>query len=157
MSNTNYTKALPWDDRWNEPTLDQLIEPIEENFRGMYVRLLEGLKEIEGVEWAIKWHGPGWRWSVQVTLGSPKSEDSPVMCYLVPYPERPVYTIPLSDDTIASLPKKRLSKYIRDGIRSAKWSVDIFWATWSPATDNEINFLLDLLKRKHAHLTSEEE
>jgi hypothetical protein len=70
------------------------------------------------------------------------------LCYIVPGGLMPLICVPLRSDMIESLPERRLSKYIRDGIRSAKCAVEIHWAIWSPTTETETSLLLDLVRRK---------
>ena len=149
------TKAIPWKDRWNVPTLNDLVKSIAESHRGHFQRSIEEVSKFEKARWAVRWHGPSWRWSIRVALGDPEDETTPTVCYLVPNPERPVYAIPLRDETIRTLPKKRLTKYVRDGIRSAKWSVEVFWAHYTPALDHEANMVFDLIKRTYNHLAAE--
>ena len=78
-----------------------------------------------------------------------------MLCYIVPNIEQPLACVPLSDAVIETLPMRRLSKYIREGIRSAKHAVEISWASWSFETDSEANLISDLIRRKHRALTKE--
>ncbi|MEX0775380.1 MAG: hypothetical protein WD042_06650 [Phycisphaeraceae bacterium] len=73
------------------------------------------------------------------------------LCYLVPKLETPLICVPLSDNLVEVLSHKRLSAFIRDGIRVAKCAVQIHWATWMPNSEAECEFLMDLLKRKIQH------
>ena len=54
MSKTSYPTRLPWQDRWSEPTLDQLLEPCkvkEPQFKALS-NIMEG---IEGYEFDEAW------------------------------------------------------------------------------------------------------
>lgn len=74
--------------------------------------------------------------------------DADRLCYLVPSVEMPLVSVPLDDPTIEVLAKKRLSGFIKEGIRHAKCAVQIHWATWTPCSESEAMHLIDLLKRK---------
>ena len=65
--------------------------------------------------------------------------------------------VPLSDPVLRELPIARLSKYVRDGIKMAKWAVTIHWATWTPVTHAEALLIIDLLaSRRHKMATHAE-
>lgn len=141
------TTRLPWEDRWTTPTLDQLLEPIEENRRKVIETLIERITAYEGVTTNIAWHGVSWRWTLELnlTLG----EQTRPFVYIVPRPETPQVCIPMSQAVTDRLPFKRLNRFIRDGIRSAKCAVNTQWAKWTPSAGTEIEHLMDLVKRLH--------
>jgi hypothetical protein len=141
------TTRLPWEDRWTQPTLDQLLEPIEENRRKIIDALIERISEYEGVGSNIAWHGISWRWTLELplTLGG---QTRPFV-YIVPKPEAPIVCVPMPQSVADRLPLKRLNRFIREGIRSAKCAVDTQWAKWTPSAGTEVEHLMDLVKRLH--------
>ena len=109
-------------------------------------------------DWRIRWQGPSWRWTVQILLGDGKTEKAAksngkdrdqILAYVVPGTEGLTICVPLKEPAIRSLPKKRLTKYIREGVRLAKCSVAIRWATWKPVTDSDVHQIIDLIKRNY--------
>jgi hypothetical protein len=154
MSRT--TKTIPWHDRWNEPTLDQLVAPIDENRRKAADSLIEHTGNFEAVERTIIWYGQSWRWTIQFTL--PDAQGDPhVLAYLVPVPNAPIFCVPFREDILTRLPLRRLNKYIRDGLRGAKCAVELHWAMWTPSNNVEVEQLIDLIKRKHKLLRTPSE
>lgn len=141
-------KLIPWLDRWTEPTLPQLLQPVEEQRRRIVESLIEQVQKFEGVETSVIWYGQSWRWTVQFTVPDAAGERQ-VLAYLVPSPQAPVFCVPLRDEVITKLPLRRLNKYIRDGLRSAKCAVEVHWALWTPSNNVEVEQLVDLIKRKH--------
>jgi len=136
----------PWEDRWTQPTLEQLIEPYRDNMLKVVQALLEGLAQYEDIQQDIVWHGDSWRWTLEYQL-HPQDGEPGVFCYLVPRPEGILIAIPLAEDVVNRLPIRRLNRVIRDGIRSAKRAVDITWAMWTPTAQTEVEHLMDLVKR----------
>ena len=141
------TVITPWEDRWTTPTLEQLLEPVDENRRKVIDALIERINAYEGMEQALVWHGTSWRWSLQITLTSARG--TAPFAYIVPNPEAPVICLPLTQATVDRLPIKRLNRFIREGIRSAKCAVDTHWAKWTPSAGTEVEHLMDLVKRLH--------
>lgn len=151
-SYTSMTQRNPWEDRWSQPALPDLLAPLKAHHKKHLERLIEAIDAFEGARRSIIWYGPSWKWTLQYTLDELPESDR-VLCYLVPNTAGLTVSVPLSDGVILGLPKKRISKFVRDGIRSAKRAVSIHWAVWTPSTDGETAHLLDLIRRKHQHLT----
>ena len=154
MSTTPTAFANAWEDRWNPPTVEALLAEQKEQHQHLLKHLLEQFGEFEGVETSVIWYGTAWKWTVQFTLNHPDAGEVPdPMAYFVPDPESPVMCIPLREEQIDQLPLKRLNRYIRDSIRSAKCAVSVHWCKWNPTAMTEVEHLLDLFKRKHKMLT----
>lgn len=153
MSKTAYTTRSPWQDRWNEPTREQLLDPIkakEAHYKALN-NVMAGIEAYEGVEKRIIWAGQGWQWCIEYLLeGHHESgvETPDAMAYVIPDPEQPIVCIPLLDEQIEQIPLRRVNRFIRDQIRSAKCSVELHWCKWSPSAQTEVDHLMDLVKRK---------
>lgn len=144
------TRQIAWEDRWIEPTVEQLLEPFNDPARRKILdTLLEKLGNFSGVESKLVWYGTAWRWTVMYSLYDEDHNQIDVMGYFVPNPTAPIVCIPMREAVIAKLPIKRLNRYIRDGIRSAKCAVELHWAMWNPSAGTEVDHLADLFKRKH--------
>ena len=135
---------VKWEDRWSQPTLKQLSNSLPPANRPHLRKLIDQADNFEMAHWCIRWQGPSWRWTVQIRLGDQEdkkangSDRDTVLAYVVPNSEGMVICVPLKAPAIRSLPKKRLTKYIREAIRVAKCAVSIQWATWNPATDSDL-------------------
>lgn len=138
----------PWEDRWTTPTLDQLLGLVEVNRRKLIQTLIDRIGGYEGIESELIWHGVSWRWTLQFTLSVGSAGPQP-FAYVVPNPEAPLICIPMSSQEIDRLPMKRLNRFIRDGIRSAKCAVETHWCKWTPTAGTEVEHLSDLIKRLH--------
>ncbi|MCX5663002.1 MAG: hypothetical protein NTW19_25230 [Planctomycetota bacterium] len=149
-------QRLAWNDRWTQPTLEQLLSPLKMHHRRTLQYVMDGLAELEGVNQSILWYGEAWKWTIHYPLpahpvpkGSKVVAEESSLCYLVPRVEGPMVCVPLSDAVLGQIPVARLNKFVRDGIKLAKWAVAIHWATWTPATQAEALQIIDLLKRRH--------
>ncbi len=149
-----YTPRRPWEDRWNQPTEPQLLEPIGEQHHKYFAHLMQLLDQFEGVRRTVVWYGRSWRWTIQYEVYDAEGRSLGVLAYIIPRPESPQICISLTEAQVAKLPMRRLNRYIRDGIQAAKAAVTTHWATWSPTAMTEAEQLHDLLKRKHKFLTA---
>jgi hypothetical protein len=150
---------LPWQDRWTRPNLDQLLQPLNHQQRRYFQQLIDQLDGYENVERELIWYGDSWKWTISYVFkttntngrttrrGSDPGEGQ-ILCYLVPKTDQPLVCVPMADEQIQKLPMRRLGKFIRDGIKSAKCAVATHWATWTPTARTETELLGDLLKRK---------
>ncbi len=147
-------KLKPWEDRWQQPDPQVLLGALEEHRQKFVTTLMEQIGAYDGLKATLRWHGDSWKWCWQFDLTQGNGEPRP-FAYLVPNPQGPLLCITLDDDLVNQLPLRRLSRYIRDGIRQAKakCAVKTHWATWSPNAMTEVEQLLDLVKRKHRLLT----
>lgn len=158
MSKTAYPTRLPWQDRWNEPTLEQLIEPLKvrEAHHKALSSVMAGIEAYEGIERRIIWAGQGWQWCIEYVLEGHHDtgpENPNAMAYVIPDPELPVLVFPLSDKQIEQIPLRRVNRFIRDQVRSAKCAVEIHWCRWSPSAQTEVDHIMDLVKRKWKIMT----
>lgn len=156
MSKTNYKPQTPWQDRWKQPTIEQLLEPIKESHRKAFDSIMEGMEAYEGISRDVVWSGEGWQWTIEYVLEGHHTtgpEDPDAMAYIIPDPEQPVLAIPLKDEHIEQIPLRRVNRFIRDQLRSAKCPVEIHWGKWTPSAQTEVDHIMDLFKRKWKIMT----
>ncbi len=151
-----YEVCSPWEDRWSQPQVKQLLDPIEEQRRKVVDILIKKINAYPGVHQTLIWHGSAWKWTLQFSLYGTDGKLIDTLAYLVPNPETPVLCIPLKPATVEKLPLKRLNRYIRDAIRVSKRAVDIHWAVWTPSAVTETEHLMDLIKRRHKILMAQQ-
>ncbi|GAB4189221.1 MAG: hypothetical protein Kow00105_03730 [Phycisphaeraceae bacterium] len=149
MTSTEYAVKSAWEDRWVQPTLEQLLEPLDEQRRKVVDILIENIEAFPGVERRLIWHGTSWRWTIQFVVFGEDQKLIDTLVYLVPNPESPTVCVPLKPAEVEKLPLKRLNRYIRDGIRVAKRAVEVYWTNWTPTAVTETEHLMDLIKRRH--------
>jgi hypothetical protein len=145
---------LAWNDRWSQPTLAQLVDPLKSHHRRVFDSLLQQFNDLPSVNQSIIWYGPAWKWTIHYTLAlrpakGAKSVEPETLAYLVPRLEAPLVCVPLGDAVIDQLPMARFSKFIREGIKMAKCAVAIHWACWTPGNMSEVGLIMDMVKRRH--------
>ncbi|MEE9404616.1 MAG: DUF3788 family protein [Algisphaera sp.] len=153
-SKTSEPLVPAWEDRWNQPTFETLMAVQKEQHFNLLNNLLERTHAYEGVERSLVWYGDAWKWTIQYSFDPTTTGTTEPLAYFVPDPEKATFCIPLREEMIAALPTKRLNRYIRDGIRSAKCAVEIHWVKWTPTAMTEVEHLMDLIKRKHKMITA---
>jgi len=150
-----YTSLSIWEDRWNQPTADELIASITEDRRSYIVELINHARSFETYEEEVIWAGTGWHWTLVFRMPGGDDTAQDTFCYIVPRHEEPLICIPLTKEVLEKLPIRRLNRLVRDELRLAKRGVAMNWAMWTPSMNTETEHLKDLLKRKHK-LTHEE-
>ncbi len=144
----------PWEDRWSQPTAEQLLATLKPHHTKLLGLISEHLLSLEGVRSEVIWYGTAWKWTVSFPLTDSRGRQLDTLCHLVPNRELPLVSVPMSVSFIEHLPMKRLKKYVRDGIRGGRFAVAIHWASWTPNNQADVLCLADLFKRKHKFLTS---
>ena len=136
-----------WQERWKQPTLEQLLELLKPHQRRNFEVLMAFMNESPHLKRDITWYGTMWKWTIHYQYADGRGQEAQFL-YLVPNVEQPLVVLPMTAAFIESVPLRRLSKFVREGIRSAKCAVDLHWATWTPGPESEANQLVDLLRRK---------
>lgn len=158
MSETTIAVNTVWSDRWAPPTADDLMAALVEPASLVIPKLLAAAYDnVADLQQEVIWHGSSWRWTLQFTAPCtlPGCDERDILFYFVPNPNEPLICMPLRPEHLQFMPIRRLNRYVRDGIRSAKWAVDVRWGKWTPTANTEIEHLGDLIKRKGKILIGE--
>lgn len=139
----------PWENRWKEPAIADLMADIPENYRKPFEDLMAGIEEYEEVQRSMIWYGVSWKWTIHYEFIDAAGNPIRTLGYVVPRHEQPVVCLPMSADQVLSLPIRRLNRAIRDNIKGAKCALETHWAMWNPNNNTEIGHILDLVKRLH--------
>jgi len=144
------SKRAPWEDRFRRPSADEL----RSHYTGDHARLIDAarrrLLEFDGVTEQLEWQGLPWRWTLVYRLEGADGERP--WAYLIPHRDGPRIAAPITDEFFERLPSTRLSKFVREGLESAKQVADVRWAVWNIDTATHLDHVMDLLKRKHKAL-----
>ena len=151
-SSMQVKRLLPWQDRWAEPSIEQLIEPLAPHHLKPVTSFLDLVIQYDAVDKSVVWFGPGWQWTIQYAVNDPEGQLIEPLCYVIPNYEVPLLCVPVTDRTYDRLPIRRLPKLIRTGLRSAKRAVNTHWAVWNLTVSSELEQFMELLKRKHKYL-----
>jgi hypothetical protein len=142
-----------WQDRWTHPTVKQVLAALPALRRRSAERFVDQVSQLPGVTQNLIWYGPSWRWTLQFMLATEKDPQGEPLCYLVPGDDRPIAHVPLGEDFVSALPLRRLSKFVRDGVKAAKRAVETSWANWPLDSETDCKLVLDLVTRKHKFIT----
>jgi hypothetical protein len=141
-------ERLPWHDRFNRPTPQQLRRSLPAETLDAFDRARGRLRELEGVFEELAWYGHCWRWSIEYR----SSAEADPLAVLIPSPDDLQIAVPLDRSFLMSLPVNRMKRSVRDGLDLAQEPFDTNWGVWSINQGNLIDDLGDLLERKHRYL-----
>ena len=132
---------IPWVERWHEPTLEGLVGELKEHHRRAIEHLFGELESLS-LEQRLRWYGPSWRWTVEYAPGA----DAEAVCYIVPDPDGPRVHVPLPSNYVEKASKKKLNKYVREGLSVAKHAFENHWCCWTPNNPAEGTYIKELLE-----------
>jgi hypothetical protein len=138
------TKDRPaWMDRYRAPSFDELMAPFNKQNTTIIEHARAKLLAIEGLKEEVSWQGV-WRWTLVYRLAS----DERGWAYLVPNPTKPRIAVPVTDELIAELPMKKLSRLVRDGLVHAPTVDGVRWAQWELQSRTQTDEILSLAMHK---------
>lgn len=143
------TTRLPWTDRFTKPQVDELSAHYDSATGELFAHARRSVSEPEAVEERLEWQGLPWRWTL---VFERQGDPTRALAYLVPDPQTPKISIPLTAEMIQLLPLKRMKKTIRDGIEMANSINSVVWACWDLGTENQLDEILDILSRKLSYI-----
>ena len=141
---------MPWENRFERPTIEALRGPYNKQLGGYHDTARDFLLKFENIEETIDWHGLPWRWSSRFDIVGVTGDRGWV--YLVPDPNGPRLSIPLTEEMVEKLPKTRLKKHVREGIDHAKCIGDVRWTDWEITGKAQLDDLLKIAKRTYQYL-----
>lgn len=147
------TRRQVWEERWTQPEVAQLLQALGPPEENPLARITDELADIDGLCRTLAWYDQAWKWTIEYTDGKPLENPWDAVCYLVPNPADVAVCVPLSKHVIEQLPMRKISKYIREGIISAKCAVRVHWAIWKPNNVADAPLIADLIRRKYDVLT----
>ena len=147
LSPTGYERTA-WEDRFNRPTIESLRAALEPEAAKLFDRLRRNLRSVEGATEGFAWHGACWRWTIE--YHTEHSEEP--LALLVPSPMDLQLAVPLEREFVRSLPQRRMTRFIRDGIGLAQDPFDTRWGIWSIQSTSLLEDLVDLIDLKLRHL-----
>ena len=142
---------LPWEDRFERPTVEDLRGHYNKQLVGYHDTARDFIHTFENIEETIGWHGLPWRWSYRFDIVGVTDERGWV--YLVPDPSGPRLSIPMTEEMVEKLPKTRLKKHVREGIEHARTIGDVRWTDWQITGKAQLDDLLKIAKRTYGYLT----
>lgn len=134
--------AVAWANRFRRPGADELVSAVGSNGAAIIRAGRERLSGFPGVSEDLRWCGIPWRWAFAYTH---KEQTEPALAYLVPQPSKPVLVVPVPPEMLGTLPMKRLSKPVRDGIVFASIVGQTRWAQWELSAVSQLDELMDVI------------
>jgi len=141
-----YTGPPAWENRWLVPSPQTLLEALHSPHREVFLHMHEQLAAESGVHCSTVWYGPSWKWTIRFDVPAASGQRE-ALCYIVPNTAAPKICVAWSDRVMGDLPIKRLNKFVRDGLETAKCAVQMHWAIWIPGNQSDAGHLLELFRK----------
>jgi hypothetical protein len=135
-----------WEDRFNEPTWDDLCAGFSSELQQLCEELRRHILDVRGLKEQVRWCGLPWRWSL--TFLSSK-RDELAWAYLVPNPETPAVGLPLAADLAEAIAGDADSRRLRDAVSDAKRTNGCVWLNYPVSSRDELEDVLIVVNRKH--------
>jgi hypothetical protein len=142
---------IAWEDRFQAPKLEELLNNLAKHQSQLVEQAREGIFALGGITESISWLGIPWRWTMG--YGHEGTHDRP-WAYIVPQPTKAVFALPMTSDAVATLPMRRLPKFIRDVVVFSPKVAGVHWMQWDLSSRAQVEELISLAKRKHEFLLS---
>jgi len=122
------------------------LHAVFESARGQFL-------ELDGVTESVVWYGVPWRWTMvyhqAAEIAGTQGGTPRAFAYIIPDPARLQVCVPLIRAQVAAMPMRRFKKVVRDTIVYARTMAGVSWPTWDVPTEQAIEDLSELVKRKH--------
>lgn len=150
-------QAMPrraaWEDRFRQPTPDELLRAINSNLGGEIAReARRRLLAFEGVSERVEWQGVPWRWSL---VYSCVMDPTRAFAYIIPDPAKAQLSIPLTSPMVQALPLKRMRKVVRDGIVYSRFVAGVHWPCWQLDAVGQADDVMEIVQRKYRSVVGE--
>lgn len=130
-----------WEDKFRTPSIADLRQHYNRQLGNLLDTARERFLAFPGVKEELSWQGLPWRWTILYM--SPDDPGRPWV-YLVPDPEKPKISMPLTTETIGALPMQRLKKHVRDGVLAGRMVAGVHWATWEVTSKAQLQDVMEL-------------
>lgn len=140
-------KTSPWEDKFREPTLDELRDaypkPMRALFDDAHKRIIELCEPTE----ELVWEGHPWRWCLRFTI---PNDPTHAFAWLVPNPEKPRIGACFTGEMLQAMPLHRMKKYMKEILVASHDVGGKFWSEFEITSKPQLDDAFDLLKRKHS-------
>lgn len=146
MVRTVAKQRTAWEDKFRTPAFEDLRAHYNKPV-GHLADLARGrLLAFGGIREEVSWQGIPWRWTL--TYLGPGAGDE-AFAYLILNPAAPQLSVPLPAEMVSTLPLRRFSRFIRDGIVFASRVRGVSWASWSISSKGQIEEVIEIATLKH--------
>jgi hypothetical protein len=134
-----------WEDRFRTPSLEELREQYNRQVLSLVDMALDRLRGYGDLSEDLAWQGLPWRWTI---IFRSAKDGTNAWAYLVPDPEKPKLSMPLTAEMVQAMPLHRMKKHVRDGVLLSRLVDGIYWATWDLTGKDQLKDVLELVDRK---------
>jgi hypothetical protein len=129
-----------WEDRFQTPTAEELAGELHRQHAPAFAHARE-IAGSGGRE-AVTWQGV-WNWTIEFRHNG---DAGPALAYLIPDPDRPRVCVPIPEEALAALGKRRLAKHVKDSLAHAPVVQGVRWPVWEIHTKAGVEEILSLME-----------
>lgn len=148
MAKANRRYRAVWEDRFTEPTWEDLCACFSKEIADLCEELRQAILDDRVFREEVRWCGLPWRWSLAFVTNR---QDDLGWAYLVPNPETPTLGMPLDVPCAESLIEDTESRRIKQTIAESKRTNGCVWVHWPVSTREELEDVLVVIHRKRAY------
>jgi hypothetical protein len=140
---------LAWEDRFAQPSVNDLRDPFPKDLERLIDDARAALLAMRGLKEHILWQGIPWRWSMAFQC---RKDDDIAWAYIVPDPhDGPCLALPMTTDCREQMLEHELpSKAAREHLTKAKQANGSVWTDWRFTTERELEEALEVVSLKQA-------
>ncbi|MEM9082091.1 MAG: hypothetical protein AAGB34_00740 [Planctomycetota bacterium] len=143
--------TLAWENRFEEPTQQELVEHYNQQLLNVYNAIFEKLRGLGEMNEQFVWMGAPWCWCTLVNPVDMDPERERSWAYVVADREQPLLVMPVDSETMEKLPMRRIKKHVRDFITRGKKVGDITYVEWPIAAKTQLEDIMDMVNRLYRH------
>ena len=137
---------LPWEDRFNTPTVDDLrdaIAEVDEEALDRFDEACDLLAEICRGPQEIMWQGECWKWTLSYRLSRRKRGPRAI---IIPNPGDLQIAMRIDDGFLDHLNPARFRRAVRDGLDLAADPFDTDWTVWPVSSGKVLSEIIQIIR-----------
>ena len=152
----NQTRTA-WEDQFNRPTGEELVEHYEPQTRALFEHIITRLQKLGPLNIKLEWMGLPWRWCLLINPEDMPEDADRAWAYLVPQLEAPLLVMPIDLFLVEKLPMRRIKKHVREQVAKGRTIDHMTYAEWTVTAKTQLEDMMDMINRlyKLRHQTPE--
>lgn len=140
-------RQIAWEDKFRQPTYEQMVEHHPEPMLALLVDARERLTKLETMTEAIEWNGLPLRWSLTYRM---PGDPTRAFAFVAPDPMGVRIVMPFAGSMLQAMPLHRFKRHLKDVFANSQDVGGLFWTDFLVTAKPVLDDVLDVARRKHA-------
>ena len=136
-----------WEDRFNRPTGEELVEHYNAQTRALFEHVLEKIRGLGPMTVSLEWMGLPWRWCLVIQPEDLDQQADRAWAYLVPDLEGPLLAMPIDLHLVDRLPMRRIKKHAREVVAKGRTIEHLTYAEWHVNAKTQFEDIMEMISR----------